>query len=237
MAIVKFPLGSPGENRSFTGATFTRNSSGSIIRARKKPLLKRTPATTQSRTNFRNVVSNYRLNTPSEKLGWSSKTPQFPRVNSLGEIYLLQGNQLFGSLNQNKVNEGDSINFTPQDAATFPARSIISGIMDIDPVDISHELDNNQVPANYSFSFWCTFVFNSIQSWSFPNDYKLIQTFDPGIYLQFDLSTNYQQIWGPGPANPPGNPMSWYIKTVLESTYLPSGEKGLLANFVSTIIQ
>ncbi len=232
MAIVKYPSGSPGENRSFSGATFTRNSSGSIIRARRKPLLKRTPATTQSRTNFRNVVSNYRLNTPSEKLGWSSKTPQFARVNSLGESYLLQGNQLFGSLNQNKVNEGDPINFTPPDAVAFPSRTIISGTMDIDPVDLSLSLDSNIIPLNFTFSFWSTYLFYSQNSWSFPNDYKLIQTFIPGTYTQFDLSIQWQSIYGPGPSEIPGPPSFYYIKSVLEAFYIPSGEKKVLSEFV-----
>ena len=228
MAIVKFPPGSPGENKSYQGATFSQNGSGFIIRKKVKPLYKLTERNSISRANFRNVVSNYRIQSPGEKAAWTTKSPQFPRVNSLGQGYTLQGNQLYTGLNQNRVNSDLPINTTAPDAAVFPMRSITSFLMDVDPVDLSLQLDSNLVPPNFNFLFWSSNIYSSQRALSFPQDYKLIQEFTPGTYPQFDISTNWQQAFGSGPTYDNIPPDVAFISIVLICFYIPSGENAQL---------
>ena len=237
MAIYTIPIGVDRINVSRQGSTFTANSSGFIIRKKRKPLLKRTERSSQSRVNFRNVVSNYQNLTPGEKTDWAGKTPQFTRVNSLGVTYELLGNQLFQGLNQNRVNQGESINETAMDATSFPSRSIISDGFDIDPVDININLDIDIVPATFNFHFWASEVSNSNPSLSFPQDYKLIKTFAPGAYGTFNFTFEYRDSWGPGPAIQPGNSRWWYLQIVLEALFLTSGEKSILDSYSASIFQ
>lgn len=234
MAIYTLPFGVDRLNVSRQGSTFTANSSGFIIRKRRKPLLKRTDKASQGRVNFRNVVSNYRLMSPSEKSDWASKTPQFTRVNSLGNAYDLLGNQLFQGLNQNRVQQEEAINEVAPDAAVFPVRNIISSTFDITPVDVLVILDNTSVPIDFSFNFFANWVNNASQSLVFPNDYNFIKSFPTGTFGVFDFSAEYQNIFGNGPTVPPGPPEDWFIQIVLQATYLPSGEKKVLDSFIAS---
>ncbi|MCK5603125.1 hypothetical protein KAR91_14675 [Candidatus Pacearchaeota archaeon] len=237
MAVYTIPIGFDRLNVSRSGATFTANSSGFIIRKKRKPLLKRTEKSSQSRVNFRNVVSNYHLLSSGEKFDWASKTPQFTRVNSLGSIYELLGNQLFQGLNQNRVNQGEVINEIAPDATIFPVRSIISDGFDIDPVDIDVNLNIDIVPVDFNFHFWASEVSNSNPSLSFPQDYKLIRSFAPGAYGTFLFTFDYRDSWGPGPTIQIGFSRNWYLQIVLEALYLPSGEKSVLDSHVASIFQ
>ncbi len=233
MAIYTLPGGGTRINVSRGGSCFTSNSSGFIIRKRKKPLLKRTQKTTQQRVNFRNVISNYRLMSPGQKADWKTKAPQFSRINSLGNSYDLLGNQLYQGLNQNRVQQGEAINEIAPDAAVFPARTIVSASFDITPVDIFIVLNITTVPANFTFNIFANFVNNTVDALTFPNDYNLIESFATGTYPTFDFSTEYVAIFGNGPTVPPGPAKDWFIQIVLQATYLPSGEKSILDSFTA----
>jgi hypothetical protein len=174
---------------------------------------------------------------PGEKSAWKSKTPQFTRVNSLGNPYELLGNQLFQGLNQNRVLGGESINEIAPDAAVFPVRNIIADTFDLQPVDITVFLDFNVVPIDHNFHFWASETTSSNRSLSFPNDYKLIRSYATGTYSQFDFSTEYRNNWGPGPTIQIGNSMTWYLQIILEALYVPSGEKSVIDSHTATVIQ
>lgn len=233
MAIYTKPVTEPRLNRSRGGATFTANANGFIIRKRIKPLLKRSPRTTQSRTNFRHVISNYKNLSPAEKSNWSGKTNQFIRVNSLGDNYELLGNQLFQGLNQNRINQGEPINNTAPDAAVFPSRSIDSHIMDVDPVDLILSLDVNTIPTDFNFLFYTSEVRTGQASLSYPNDFKFIESFSPGSYPNFDLSVAYQDIWSPGPSFPNVPPHIVSIEVYLIAVFIPSGEQSMISQYVA----
>lgn len=224
MAIVSFPPGSPTPQKSYSGATFTQNGSGFIIRKKVKPLYKLNPRNSIPRANFRNVQSNYRNQSPGEKSAWTTKSPQFPRVNSLGQAYTLQGNQLYAGLNQNRVNSDLAINTTAPDAAVFPMRSITSFLMDVNPVDLSMQLSSNLVPPDFNFDFWSSDIYSVERALSFPQDYKLIQTFAPATYPFFDISLAWQAIFGPGPSFDNIPPDVAFLSIVLMAFYIPSGE-------------
>lgn len=233
MAIYTLPGGGIRVNVSRGGSCFTANSSGFIIRKKRKPLLKRTQKTTQQRVNFRNVVSNYRLMSPGEKADWKTKSPQFSRTNSLGISYDLLGNQLFQGLNQNRVQQGEVINEIAPNATVFPSRTIVSTSFDITPVDIFIVLDVTTVPIDFTFNIFANFVSNSVNALTFPNDYNFIESFPVGSHPTFDFSANYVQIFGNGPAVPPGPAKDWFIQIALQATYLPSGEKKILDLFTA----
>lgn len=233
MAIYTLPGGGTRLNVSVGGSCFTANSSGFIIRKKRKPLFQRTQKQSQQRVNFRNVVSNYQLMTAGEKADWKTKSPQFSRINSLGISYDLLGNQLYQGLNQNRVQQGEAINEIAPDAAVFPSRTIISSAFDITPVDILINLDVDTVPIDFAFNIFANFVSNTTNALTFPNDYNFIETFPTGAYAQFDFTTNYQDIFGGGPAVPPGPAKDWFIQIALQATYLPSGEKQILDLFTA----
>lgn len=233
MAVYTLPDGGTRLILSKQGSTFTANSSGFIIRARRKPLLKRTEKASQQRVNFRNVVSSYRLMSPGEKSAWKSKAPQFTRINSLGVPYELLGNQLFQGLNQNRIQAGAGINETASDATVFPVRTIINSAFDITPVDISVVLDITFVPHDFTFNFFANFVNNASHALTFPNDYKFIKSFPTGTFSRFDFSIAYQAVFGNGPFIPAGSHNDWFIQIVLQSTYIPSGEKKVLDTFIA----
>src|SRR5690606_15898015 len=88
------------------GSTFQRSGTSFAIRTRKKPILKRTPRTSESRSVFHGVQSGYRLLDPGQKNSWSNQAPNFQRTNSLSETYQLRPTQLFSASNIPLVSQG-----------------------------------------------------------------------------------------------------------------------------------
>jgi len=170
---------------------------------------------------------------PGQKADWKTKAPQFSRINSLGNSYDLLGNQLYQGLNQNRVQQAESINEIAPDAAVFPARTIISSSFDITPVDIFIVLDITTVPTDFTFNIFANFVSNTVDALTFPNDYNFIESFATGSYPTFDFSTEYVAIFGNGPTVPPGPAKDWFIQIALQATFIPSGEKQILHLFTA----
>lgn len=237
MAIYTLPPGVSRLNRSRSGATFTANSSGFIIRKKRKPLLKKSGKNSKSKSNFLNVISSYRKLSPGQKNQWKSKTPQFLRTSSLGISYQLTGPQLFQALNKNRVDAGFSIRTQSPSAIVFPTHQITSAVMSISPSEIIASLDDNNIPSGFEFQFWASPISLSASQFSFPNDYKFLRSFGPGSYINFDLSQAYNNAFGPGQALFPGVPVSWYMRLTSVVFYIQTGEVMKQGGYLASVIQ
>jgi len=101
------PSGSKG------GATFQRAGSTFVIRKRNVPVQKKSPEQSASQNTFSSVQQNWRELSPEQKDTFESQAINYPRTNSLGDEYILSGQQLQASSNitlqNNDENQIESI--------------------------------------------------------------------------------------------------------------------------------
>lgn len=185
------------------GSTFQRSGTSFAIRARKKPLFKRTPRTSQSRSVFHNVQSGYRLLDSGQKASWTSQAPNFQRINSLGETYQLRPTQLFSAANIPLVSQDHPKVDTATSPITFPSVST-SLLINFAPPQfeiIANIID--QVPDNYTLLVFASppmqtlpDVYNSIVPGPVPFNFYSLFKFIGGLpelsQGQFDITAAYR---------------------------------------------
>lgn len=100
------------------GVTFQRCGQQFSIRNRAKPVLKRTEASQAVRAQFGSIQSRWRSLSGGDQTTFEDATPNYLRVNSLGNPYEIKAINLFSSANNNLVNQGlaqiDTIPLNPQ---------------------------------------------------------------------------------------------------------------------------
>lgn len=185
------------------GATFQRAGTSFAIRSRKKPIFKRTPRTSQSRSVFHGVQSGYRLLSAGQKTSWADQAPNFQKTNSLGETYQLRPTQLFSAANIPLVSQGLPQVDTASSPITFPS---ISTSLLINFAPPTFEIIANiitQVPDDYSLLIFASppmqtlpDVYNSIVPGPVPFNFYDLFKFIGGLpelsQGQFDITAAYR---------------------------------------------
>lgn len=236
MAVVKYPLGSPGLNKSKGGSTFSANFNGSIIRSRKAGVNYKSIRNSVRRTNFLNVVQHWRTLSQFNKTGWSDYRLEVPRVNSLGETYYLTGFQLFTAVNQVRVNQGFSIQEFPEDPEPTLPVSISDIAFDIDPVDLDTFYLPSTVQPNVELRFWGTAIYSDGLELLFPDRFKLLTTIPAGSVSPLFLGPHWKKVYGSGPVNVSGITLSWSAFFAVETYDFNTNTLLLQDQFKATII-
>lgn len=237
MALIKWNPSEQQFRGSRTGSTFSANKAGEIIRAHRKPLLKMTPAATQSRAIFRHVVQRFRLLTNSQRNTYINRSPLYPFINSLGDVYTLAPWNKFSNTNLKRIPENLTLQLTLPNPATIANRFPASGVMDIDPIDISVSMNNGTVQANRLLKIWASLLSNSIDSLQWPQDYFLIDSFLPGSYPSLNLGTSYSSKVTPGPSLPQPVQKWYYIQIISQYVVTTTGQQSVSSPLVLSIFQ
>jgi hypothetical protein len=181
---------------SLQGSTFQRCGNVFGIRSRKAPLQKKTVSQSVSKNRFESVQSSWRELDSTQQGSFNSRTDQFIRVDSLGNPYELNGQQLHSSSNNNlEVAQQPRIN-TMADAVTYPsflneliALNYSLSAFDIVPLP-------SIVPANFSARFEVT---RPLEAGLIPsqNDYFLLGDLGPGADTTLrNWFLEYVQLFG-----------------------------------------
>ena len=214
MAIVTYPPGSPGLNKSKSGACFTANFSGSIIRSRVKGLTSKSPIATKRRTNYLHLVRSWASILASEKIAWNNAAAALPFTNSIGVTYYLSGFQYFCQLNQYRLNQ--SFNINPQYSAppVFPSISITNVFWTVGPQFLLVQFSETPVPADFEYRILSSYQVSQGLTLSFPRDYKIIKTLAAGSASPTTMTTQWNDVYGPGYELPVFNappPAVWFV--------------------------
>lgn len=235
MAIVTYPPGSPGLNRSFQGSTFSANFNGSIIRGHKKGVNYKSIRNSIRRSKFMHLVQHWRTLDQSTKDEWTDVRLNFPRINSLGETYYLNGFQLFVSWNQVRLNQELEIIDQPEVKPTFPNALITDVAFDIDPVDIDVTFSGSPVPTNFEYRFWATAILSDGKELVWPDSFKLVHTIYPGESSQLALGPYWILIFGSGPSIILTDKTPWVVFVALE-IYSPLYNHSQLGNQFKALV-
>lgn len=161
---------------SSEGSTFQKIGNSFAIRHRKKPIPHRTVRNSNSHSAFHNVQSNIQNLSPPELAAYTSNSPSFPRLNSLGQTYNLKGFNLFNSQNVPLVNQGLPINNVSSPPVVLPSPVIANVFFEPNPTDIVILTNPAIVPADFIFECWASNVLESPPS-------------DPGTVTLFRMTS------------------------------------------------
>lgn len=100
-------LGSPSSG-SLQGTTYSRNRFGQYTRSRATPVQPNTPAQLNQRARMSINAAAWRDLTDAQRAGWLSLGLQMVRTDSLGQTYDLNGFLAYCSVNNNRLDVGDS---------------------------------------------------------------------------------------------------------------------------------
>lgn len=236
MAVIKYfprPYRIAGHRGSIV---FTANFSGNIVRNRKMPLRRSTPRTQTIRSKFTTMSQRWRLLTPAEQLTFYTKAPQYLKVYDNGKIKHPPGPSLQIEMNIPLSVNSDPLVNTLDDKLVFPSRNYAFGILTASPFDFVVFLNDNTIPSDYAFKFYCSGRRSVSPSLSFPSDYELIETFNSTPPFSYPLTSNYVAIFGPGPGTVPPLPQGIYIGVVLVGLNISTGQQQILDSFVVSSI-
>jgi hypothetical protein len=132
------------------GCTFQRAGNVFVIRHRMVPVQKRTEKQQAVKNIFDSVAKRWRTLSPGEQDSFINKSPQYPRVNSLGVPYNLTGWALQQSSNQSLVLSGFTPIDTMPDAPVFPIFSISIFSLNIAGSALAFQLNPLVVPVGFS---------------------------------------------------------------------------------------
>lgn len=88
---------------SIGGTTYSRNKSGAVARNRTKPVNPNTAAQSAVRNLFGSLSAAWRNLTDVQRDQWSTMTPNYPYINSVGQSAEYSGQQLYNKLNNNLI--------------------------------------------------------------------------------------------------------------------------------------
>lgn len=109
MARYTLPSGDPQFFGSRGGSTFQRCGRVFSIRKRSAPVNKKSPGQTLSRNRFGAFASRWQQINVTQKATWTTNSPDYPRTDSLGNSYNVQGQALRVGANIAQFPAGASI--------------------------------------------------------------------------------------------------------------------------------
>lgn len=228
MAIYLPEIGADPFIRSRGNSKCAQNFNSSYICHKTAPFNHRTYRQTYSRVIFRNVVSKWRFLTPALKSSWDITPPQFPRTNSLGQTYYMTSPQANYFANCNKVGKGLPYRTGGINYFAFSNRLVTLGTFNPFTPVLFFPQNVNSVPATRRFTYWCTDITLNSTTPEFPHGYKQIKTFLPGSYIYFDLTTEFQAVYGQFNTDFPTPAPSLYIHCALQELQDTTGATKIL---------
>lgn len=97
------------QSGSVAGVTSSRNRFGQYRRTRAVPVNPNSTYQGTIRGRFGALAAQWRDLTPAQRAGWTALAGSFVRTDSLGQVYTLDGQQAFLSVNMNRLDAGDAV--------------------------------------------------------------------------------------------------------------------------------
>lgn len=174
--------------------------------------------------------------TPSQKQDWTDERLNFPRTNSLGQTYYLNGFQFFCSYNQIRLNQGLEILKIPPEVITWPSSVITEVNIDIDPIDIDVYVSDLPVPDEFEYRLWATRVCSEGLFYKWPDQFKLVTTWPEGYTTPRSIRTPWIHIFGEGPPNIIGVKKEFTVFVALEMYNLEFNISLFVNQFKASIV-
>lgn len=120
MASIKFSALVSDARGKIGGNVFARNKGGAYVRSFTMPTNPQTGKQQIVRQNLASLSADWRVLSPSQRLGWNEAAQDFPQLNRMGEQYFLSGQQLFLKFNAMLAGAGQSKVVNPPNPVELP---------------------------------------------------------------------------------------------------------------------
>lgn len=175
MAVVKFGGGISEIRGSIAGSTFSRNSSGAIIRQKVTPVNPNTVKQSASRLLFGATSSSWRSLSDADRASFNTYAPDYTRINVFGDNVPLTGQQLFMKLRQNQVQQGMATVDTCIPPVDVPGTNFTA--IDADVSDGTITITAlGATNANQVIGVYATAPYSAGKTYTANNLYRYIQT-------------------------------------------------------------
>ena len=141
---------------SFGGATFQKIGTSFAIRHRAGIVNKRTARQTQSRNRFEFVQGIWRELSPTEKASYVDQAVNYPRTNSIGEVYTFSGINLQNAVNTNAQTQGEPIITTMPAPQPPPAIDLDTPVYHLATEEFFIETNPSVLPGTHSMLIYAT---------------------------------------------------------------------------------
>jgi hypothetical protein len=179
------------------GATFQKAGVTYVIRKRSVPVQKHSELQSAKQNQFASVNHNWRKLNTTEKDSFADEAVNYPRVNSFGDQYLINGQQLQSSTNINlQENSLPQITTMPP-AASLPVITDEILIADATLSELSIQFEPVIVPAGVSLQIFASRPHSPGRVINSVNDLQLLVTWPAGIVQGGNLFSIYESVIGP----------------------------------------
>lgn len=154
--------------------------------------------TIANQRNLGAIATAWRALDQADRDAWIAAAPDFPFINRFGESYTGSGYQLYMQCNTNILNVGATVIDVPPSTAPIADTPVFTiaptagppGFISIDYTDV----------ADYTFVLYAT---GNISPGRMPQSgmYKAISVIPAGTALPFDISADYERVFGTRPAS------------------------------------
>lgn len=218
------------------GNVFASNKGGNYVRRGKKPTNANTEKQQAVRALFGGMTGNWSLLNDTERRTWIEGAQNFPYTDSLGEVKIYSGQQLFTKLNNNLVQYGLaqlSVCPVPQsfDALSWVVVSASVSAQGIQTLEAYFRIGAAEaVPANFVVSIAATAPMSAGISAPSRQRFKNIATLATGApTVNADILTAYSSNFG---ALVPGE--TFYVSIMLVNTI--SGEASVMSDYKAFVL-
>lgn len=184
---------------SISGNVFSRNAGGNIIRARKAPVNRNTPAQAAARASLSATSKSWAALTPQQQAAWNQFAASYPIPNVLGAAKITSGFACFVGLNTVLAKVGaTAITDPPQNKNVDFISTLSSFAADSGSQVIQFQIDEDNTPSDSEFYVWCT---PSLSQGKTPSKdkYRFVGAYGPESSAPYnqDISADYLRVFAP----------------------------------------
>lgn len=196
MAIYTKPEEEERRKGSKGGSTFTRTCNGFIIRRRFQSKQPNTIIQKQQRSKFASAAQHFRTLNGTQKTSFQTASNLFPRTDSLGNEYFLNGQQHQILVNQNLELLQQSKRNTGALPFSFPTFGVTGGAANTSPPQIILAFDPDPIPSPLAMHIYLSPIgYYTFENFPF-NLLRLVRTLNPSTSSPVNLTANYVQRFG-----------------------------------------
>lgn len=195
MAIYILPIASPRITGSRRGSTFQRTANGFVIRKRSVIVQKRTAKQSVAKNRMDSIQKRWKSLTLAQKNVWIAEALDYPRQDSLGNIFNFSGaNMQMGSNVNRAIAQTTPLN-QPANGNTDAAPVLLPITVQINPPLVLIPKQPNQVNNQFALKVYATGAMSPGTFTPSLAQMKLVKVWLPGTNSLGDISAEYFAIY------------------------------------------
>lgn len=205
---------------SIGGTTFSQNSNGAYIRNRSEPVNPNTIAQQAARAVLTGQSSSWKNLTDAERLTWQTQAPNYPYVDSLGQVKQYTAPQLFMAVNQRLVNAGEAPLVTIGAPVSMPSLdSVAAAAAEGTPAfTVTVTIDGSATtPAGVFVNIYASAPMSAGRNFISRSKLRKIATVPDTTLTPYNILAAYTAIYGAG-ALIAGNKIAVRVEFVMGAT-------------------